>query len=106
MAGHRFTVTVERYTKDRYGTRVEPPTTHQVRGCYDEPVTAAEAAAASVQTTVTRSLSAPAGSDIRQDDDIIYPNGRRWHVVGDPYDWSNPHVRHRPALEVMLEATS
>ena len=105
MAGHRFTITVERYTKDRYGTRVEPPTTHQVRGCYDEPVTAAEAPAAFTATTTVRSLSAPFGSDIRADDTIIYPDGRRWHVVGDPYNWTNPHVRHRPALEAHLERT-
>lgn len=105
MAGYRFTVTVERHDRDQYGAPVDPPATHEVGGCYDEPVTASEAAAAFVSTTITRSLSAPPRADIRADDTLVYPDGTRWHVVGDPYDWSNPHVRHRPALEVMLERT-
>ena len=43
------------------------------------------------------------GADLLADDTVIYPNGDRWHVVGDPYDWDNPHTRHRPGVQANIE---
>lgn len=103
--GYRFTVTVERATVDQYGAP-HTPATHQVHGCYDEPTSMSETAGAFLQLVEGRSLTAPAGSNIVEGDTLVYPNGSRWHVVGVPYDWSNPHVRHRPGLEVQLQKTT
>lgn len=99
----RFDVTVERAAYNKYGERVEGGQTHQVRRCYHWPGQSAEANGAYTQTTSTRVLTAPAGSDIVAADVVIYPDGSRWAVIGDPWDWSNPHVRHEPGLQVNLE---
>ncbi|MDI9627057.1 MAG: hypothetical protein QM286_00675 [Acidobacteriota bacterium] len=97
-----FTVTVERTHKDKYGTRVVD-STHQVRGCVDWPNGSAAAVRGFVQIESGRTLSAPAGADIRAGDIVIYPfGGGRWLVDGEPNDWHNPFTGARPGVQVQL----
>lgn len=98
-----FDVAVERPVYDRYGTPIAPTPTHVVEGCFDEPVDSTEVAGSSIQTTTRRVLHAPVGADVRQDDTIIYPDGSRWHAVGQPYDWSNPFTGRRFRRRIDLE---
>ena len=97
-----FTVTVERSPVDKYGEPGEP-VTHEVRGCIDWPGASTESAGAFTQISSSRVLTAPAGSDLQASDSVVYPDGSRWHVVGDPYDWSNPFGKHRPGVQANLE---
>lgn len=98
-----FTVTVERQPVDRYGEPTGTPTTHPVTGCTEWPGESSESSGAFTQITSKRVLTAPHGADLQADDTIVYPNGSRWHVVGDPYDWDNPLAHHTPGVQANLE---
>lgn len=95
-------MTVKRPVRDSYGT-ITGEATHAVPGCFDWPTTSSESSRSFTQVTSGRVLTAPPGADIVTDDTLTYPNGDRWHVVGDPYDWQNPHTARRPGLQVTLE---
>lgn len=98
-----FTVTVERQPVNRYGEATGEPTSHQVRGCIEWPGESTESSSSFTQITSKRVLTAPTGADLQENDIVVYPNGKRWHIVGEPYDWNNPLVRHRPGVQANLE---
>lgn len=106
-----FTVTVERTGGvDRYGDP-QPAATHKVAGCTQWPlrqlgVLSGETYNRAFTEVSNRRVLWVAGrpdADIEQDDDIIYPDGSRWHVVGDPYPWENQKTGRRVGREVAIE---
>lgn len=99
----RFTVTIERRDSDRYGDPASDQTSHRVPGCIEWPTMSTEQRGALTQVTTGRTLIAPHGADVVAEDVVVYPNGTRWHVVGDPFDWSNPHAKHTPGVQIALE---
>lgn len=99
----RFAVIVERGAVDAYGAPSGTPASHTIPGCYDWPAQSTEASTSFTQIASTRVLTCPHGADLLANDTVIYPNGGRWHVVGDPYDWDNPHTRHRPGVQANIE---
>ncbi|GJF06598.1 hypothetical protein [Pseudonocardia sp. D17] len=56
-------------------------------------------------TTSTATLYLPYGSDVVATD-VIEIGGRRWHVDGDPAQWSSPLTGRRAVCSVSLRAVS
>lgn len=84
---YAFTVTATPDRVDQYGDPIVGAQ-RTIAGCTDWPSTSAEVRQGFVQSRTSRMLSLPPGADpIPSDWIVIYPDGARWRVVGEPYDW-------------------
>lgn len=110
---HGETITVQRPAgTDRYGQPL-PGTSHTIPGCGWAPRAAATFGARSTeehfqtaQVSTDRVLYPPYGADIGPQDEVIFGDGTRWQVEGDPSSWRSPLTGHAPGMEVTLRRVS
>ena len=60
-------------------------------------------------TTTTRLMRFNPGADVQQGDNITIGSptaDKRWHVIGEPFDWESPLTGARPGLVAEVEAVS
>lgn len=43
------------------------------------------------------------GGDVRRSDTVTSPDGKQWHVIGEPFLWESPLTGARPGLMVTVE---
>ena len=85
---HAFTITAHREELDKYGGTLPPGAVRTIEGCTDWPVATSEDSLAAVQTVDRRTLSLPAGEqEIPSNWVVVYPDGRRWRIIGESYPW-------------------
>ncbi|WIY81385.1 hypothetical protein [Propionimicrobium sp. PCR01-08-3] len=84
-----FTLVAEIKEYDKYGNPIDPPRQRTIEGCTDWPNSTDEDEQGAVQTTDTRTLSLPRGEAIIPSDwDLIYPDGKKWKIIGEPYAYT------------------
>lgn len=85
---YEFTISAESEALDRYGNKTSPAQTRTVNRCTDWPNATGERVRGAVQTTEQRTLSLPPGElPIPSSWTVVYPDGGRWRIVGEPYSY-------------------
>lgn len=87
------TVTVHRYTMDRYGDRTQQLTFH-IGQCAFAPRTGTESDDRSTTVTAEADLYVPPWSGIRPQDVVELPDGSTWEVRGAAQQWESPYPSH------------
>jgi hypothetical protein len=105
---HTVTVTVKRpAVKDRWGDRTGADSEHLVPGCAVYPRGSGNAAREQLaaRETITEGLVllAPFGADIKSTDEVVLPDGARYHVDGQPGVWQSPYTGWKPGVEIVLK---
>lgn len=91
LRGRHITVThvhVETVT-DRYGDEVTTETTTVVEGCLHQPAHPSEE---DQRVIVPATLLMPDSHDVADTDHFIYPDGKKWEVLGGGADWGKGTV--------------
>lgn len=105
---HTVTVVVKRpAVKDRWGDRTGAGSEHLVSGCAVYPRGSGNAAREQLaaRETITEGLVllAPFGADIKATDEVVLPDGTRYHVDGEPGSWTSPYTGWTPGVEIVLK---
>jgi hypothetical protein len=101
------TVTVRRWGIDSKDERVLL-STHTITDTFSAPRSATSTDMSITSTdrastvVVGRTLYAPYGSDIENEDEILYSDGEIFWVDGDPFNWFNPYVNLKAVCEISL----
>lgn len=98
------TVTIRRYSTDRYGDRTVA-STHTIDECVFAPAytrTDTEIVDRSQQVISDARLFCPAGADIAPVDEVQLANGTLWEVSGRAQDWDSPWEHWHPGVVVEL----
>lgn len=109
MLDYPFTITVKVRRSggvDRFGDP-KTPTVHEIAGCVKWPTSSTENADFSQQVSTGYQLAIPAGADLLNADDVLFPgedeDGPWWAVDGEPLPWGpSPFTGREPGAVASL----